>query len=68
MGFHYIIVSEWKDNDGISYELHKYLVMKVNRLSFSKAKNECDRNCAPNHGNASNGGVSLSLCIYAKIN
>lgn len=42
--------------------------MKVNRLSFSNAKNECDKNCAPNQGNANNGGVSLSLCICAGMN
>lgn len=40
-----------------------YFVMVVNRESRSNARNECERNCAPNHGNANNGGVSLSLFI-----
>lgn len=46
----------------------KYLVICVNLGSRSRAKNECDKNCAPNQGKANNGGVSLSLCIYLKIN
>lgn len=40
-----------------------YLVICVKRGSRSKAKNECDKNCAPNQGKANKGGVSLSLCI-----
>lgn len=40
-----------------------YLVICVKRRSRSKAKNECDKNWAPNQGKANNGGVSLSLCI-----
>lgn len=41
-----------------------YLVIIVKRGSLSNAKNECDKNCAPNHGKAKSGGVSLSLCIW----
>lgn len=44
-----------------------HLVICVNRESRSKARNECDRNCAPNQGKASSGGVSLSLCICGQI-
>lgn len=36
----------------------------LNRLSRSIAKNACDKNCAPNHGNARSGGVSLSLFCW----
>lgn len=36
----------------------------VNRLSRSRAKKACDKNCEPNHGKARRGGVSLSLFCW----
>lgn len=48
-------------------KLCDYLVIWVNLGSRSNAKNECDKNCAPNHGKARSGGVSLSLCICMNI-
>lgn len=45
-------------------QVYTDLVIIVTLGSLSNAKNEWDKNCAPNHGNAKSGGVSLSLCIW----